>query len=135
MTFVDVALLEDRLARGIQMVIIVKQIQVIVHALQILLSNALMVTHVIRLTMFVLVEIRLPALVNQLESIAMQLMKFANVQKTLNHVLIRKHVAKPMLETTNGNTFATVVLPNLAPENQLEATVTLLITFVNVPRM
>ena len=135
MTFVDVALLEDRLARGIQMVIIVKPIQVTVHVPQILLSNALVGTDVIRLTMCVLVEIRLPALVNQLESIVMQLMKYANVQKTLHHVLIRKHAAKHMLETTNGNTFATVVSRNHVQESQLEATVTLLIISVNVPRM
>ena len=135
MTFVNVASLEDRLARGICMEITVKPTQVIVHAPQILMSNALMVTHVIRLTMFVLVEIRLPALDNQVESIVMQLMKFANVQKTLQHVLIRKHVAIHMLETTKRNTFASVVLLNLVQKSQLEVTVTLLIIFVNVPRM
>ena len=117
------------------MEIIAKPNQVTVHALHILMSNAHMVTNVIRPTMFVLVEIRLPALESQLESIVMQLMKFANVQKTLHHVLIRKHVAKDMLETMNGNTFATVVMLNLVPERQLEATVTLLIISVNVPRM
>ena len=135
MIFANVVFREDRLARETQMAIIVNPTQVTAHAHLIHMTNALTVTHVIRLTMLVFVEIRLPALVNQLDNIVMLPMKNANVPKILKHVCIRKHVLIHMLEATNGKTFAIVVLLNLVQGSQLEVIVTLITISANVPSM